>query len=454
MKTNLKAVQVLAMSIFSTAVLTMSSSVSIAEKADGTAAGGGGSFAEQDFAKSGWQMFYRIQRLQISPEDLAVLKSVINKTKPIETEKELIFQGQRKSALNFRNGVVPCQYLYCKDPQQKVAKFSQPVIVFNTNDWKSAQTKDKPYFAYHEYLGILKSDRNNYELSARLAAAESEALERNIQETNVQSVASEETVQIFLNRAGRDLDEINAMIETKQYGQALSKSEKLKAQILIKLGVDPRTGLRSPQIQLYIDGSYNDIDEINYYFSVARRGSQYGIKKYYAKIAQFDLRNPVTCGLSPNSKSELLRDVDEVEDGRAIIKTRTLEHEQKYNGFDRVYKLRYDKWEKVRNSLRSEKYALLLDLVQFQKLFAIAYQKAYVGKFKSNDVVKIKNYLSWVRYFQILVEADHVSLYMPHADVISSDYAHYINNEFRNSIGSDASMGDICSSGGHFIGNN
>lgn len=228
------------------------SSGTSANSVSGGIATGGGSFAEQDFAKSGWQKYYRMQRMRISPDDLAELEKTIKMTKPIETEKELIFQGQVKNALNFRNGVVSCEYLYCPDPKQKYVKFNSPVIVFNSISWKGSKANEKPGLAFHEYMGILNADRNNYEISARLEASDQEDRENQAQKVqdSSQEEASLDTIQIFLNGATQRLDEINALLAVNLDGEALAKAEILKAQILKKLAVDTRTDARHANIQI------------------------------------------------------------------------------------------------------------------------------------------------------------------------------------------------------------
>lgn len=228
----------------------------------GTGSTGGGTFAELDFAKSGWQKYFRLQRKKLNEADLDVLASILKKTILVEASKVLMLKVdnqsfQKKDALNFPNGEVPCDFLFCKDPNAEMVKFPGPVILFNSIAWKGKTAQEKQAFAFHEYRGILGSDRSNYEISARIAAQESEleSQQDSALASTLETPAPETLIQNFLLQAGHRLDEIHAILAADSnknktaLSLALTKAETLRLDILRNLGVDTRTN--KPRAPLY-----------------------------------------------------------------------------------------------------------------------------------------------------------------------------------------------------------
>lgn len=392
---NKKNLKQLALSMLLTSVIPFSLAHA------GTGSTGGGSFAEQDFAKSGWLKFYRMQRMDVANQDLEVLEAVLNKTKVIETTKTLNFQGQEKNALNIKDGEVPCEYIYCQDPKQKIMKFHQPVILFSSDAWKGAPSSKKSDFAIHEYLGILASDRNNYEISARLSALCDEVNQARVLPSSTQ-LAGIEAVEHFLEVGNQKLDEINAHLAVGQNGEALKKAEALKSQVLNKLGVSPVTGQRSPNLKLNVS-----IEDMSRSENVLKYGAD-GYSKYIYTIISHSVRMIQENSEIINTEFRLR---DPKEDAEAL-----------------------GKYKVVRSAAQSsESMNSVVDLIGFNKLVAIALHKAYTRKIGRDD---LKSYMIWAMNFAVLIsDRDSSNIYVGQEELVNMDYFKYIHIEFFKETG-------------------
>lgn len=180
MKSNLQAAQTLALSVISTVVLTISSSVGMAiEKAEGTAAGGGGALLEAAFKTTGLQLAQEVMRI---PEPIAQKYLLFTKSElfaaassagtECATGSDLqMLIDQKKLAYVKPNSNIILLQCYRENAQELVLKSDWQGLLNSLINRTELSVSSKVLVAHELLRTIGREDENRYVASGSLAAA-------------------------------------------------------------------------------------------------------------------------------------------------------------------------------------------------------------------------------------------------------------------------------------------
>ena len=122
----------------------------------GVGAGGGGNAIAQDFKSKALTVLDLLKTQAPAGEiDLQKLSEAIKTTDVEGTQTELFLQGAHKDCINY--------------PDQKQ-------ILVSEKDWQSLGLVNQQFLALHEYLGILRVNDQDYQMTSKLLASEGDDL--------------------------------------------------------------------------------------------------------------------------------------------------------------------------------------------------------------------------------------------------------------------------------------